>query len=146
MKKLVFILMTLMFISCIDQKQQVEHFESKVTSLKSDISNLEIQKQKLDGVLTSLKEQKFDLSPCESKKYVVLIEIKQKRTLGILDTENYIKDELNKFSIPIEVSEDFYNSHSVGDKLKSNFRIGSFFLKGSMSSWNVTVKEKHKVL
>ncbi len=141
MKYLLLLALSISLFSC-SKKAAAEHevriLEQKATNLKQEISKL-----KSDVVhINDLISIKTDSVSEDFKTYVMMIEVKQSRTLDILDTENYIKDQMNKFSFPIQVSKQFYNNHNVGDELKSDFRIGSFIMNGTMSSWKIKVKEK----
>jgi len=139
--KILFILLLTLF-SCQTEEEklsyEVKKLRERIDILKSEERSAYVSLEEVKARLS----QKRELLPEEDKIYVVLIQIKQSRTLGILDLENSIKDEMNKISIPVEVSKNFYDSHKKGDKIKSDFRYGSFILKGSMSSWNITIKEK----
>ena len=63
-----------------------------------------------------------------------------------LDIGDHLKNAVNKTSFAIPVDCEYYDSVSVGDDLtrNKNFRWGSFVFKGSIGSWHVRVKEKHK--
>ena len=56
-----------------------------------------------------------------------------------------MKDSMNKITIPIQVSEEYYYSIEVGDTLSNEFRVGSFIFKGSIGSWDIKVVDKQTV-
>ena len=60
-----------------------------------------------------------------------------------LDVGTHLKDSMNTTTFAIPVDCGFYNQVKVGDNLLAkDFRWGSFFMKQSIGSWKVTVKEK----
>lgn len=108
----------------------------KETQLLSDqIDTLELK--------ISVLNEKYDIykSIAEGRKihYIVMLEIGQSH---FLDVNAMIKDEMNKIKLPIEVSERFYNSVKVGEKLSDEFRMGSFLLEGSFGSWDIKIIDK----
>lgn len=49
---------------------------------------------------------------------------------------------MNAIDFEIPVDKDFYNSVSIGTDIVDEFRTGSFVLKGSFGSWEMSVKGK----
>ena len=108
-----------------------------------DIEALKEQKVQLESEIEQLEAKRDGLLEEDNKKYIVTLKIKQ--THLTIDLSEHFKDALNDIEIPIEVSEDFYNSVDKGDELNEDFRIGSFIFKGSIGSWKVTIKDKEIV-
>lgn len=73
-------------------------------------------------------------------KYIVTFELRQ--THFTLDVWEHAKDAMNVIEFEIPVDRDFYNEVSVGTKVLSEFRTGSFLLNGSFGDWEMTVKRK----
>ena len=76
----------------------------------------------------------------ENKQYIVIIKIKEFHYS--IDPKQYIKDEMNAITIPIQVSKQFFDAVKEGDKLNDKLRIGSVMFTGNFGEWSVTIKEK----
>lgn len=111
-----------------------ESLSEDIKQLKSEISDLEKQKETLEKEVVETKVEKG------VAKYVVTINIKQEHAFW--DFENNIKDEMNDISIQIPVDKEYYDSLEIGDVIDDSFRIGSLVMKGSFGKWNVTVEDK----
>lgn len=111
-----------------------EVLEQKITELKTQINELEIEKKNLEENISDIKVEKG------IAKYVVTFEIKQ--THYTLDLEQHMKDEMNAITIQIPVDKEYYDSVSVGTIIDDSFRMGSMVMKGSFGKWKVTVKDK----
>ena len=73
-------------------------------------------------------------------KYIVTFELRQ--THFTLDVWERAKDAMNAIEFEMPVDRDFYNEVSVGTRVVSEFRTGSFLLNGSFGDWEMTVKRK----
>ena len=111
-----------------------EVLEQRITELKTQINELEIEKKDLEENISDIKVDKG------IAKYVVTFEIKQ--THYTLDLEQHMKDEMNAITIQIPVDKEYYDSVSVGTIIDDSFRMGSLVMKGSFGKWKVTVKDK----
>ena len=72
--------------------------------------------------------------------YVATLALSQERLS--LDLWKHIKDAMNVVKLDIIVSKDEYNRLTIGHDYLDNFRIGSFILNGTFSSWNIQVIDK----
>ncbi len=132
--KLIMLLLTsiMLLTGCSNSDLELERsqLQSEIANLKSEVDTL----QKIhDGLI-----QKDDAI------YIVELEISQEHFT--LDLDEHLKDSMNKISIPIQVSQEYYHSVEVGDILNNEFRIGSFVFKGSMGSWKVKIIDKQTVI
>lgn len=124
------------FVFCLSGcTENPEVLEQKITELKTQINELEIEKKNLEENVSSVKVDKG------VAKYVVTLEIKQ--THYTLDLEQHLKDEMNEITIQIPVDKEYYDSVSVGTVIDDSFRMGSMIMKGSFGKWKVTVKDKN---
>ena len=123
------------FVFCLSGcTENPEVLEQKITELKTQINELEIEKKNLEENVSSIKVDKG------VAKYVVTLEIKQ--THYTLDLEQHLKDKMNEITIQIPVDKEYYDSVSVGTVIDDSFRMGSMIMKGSFGKWKVTVKDK----
>ena len=123
------------FVFCLSGcAENPEVLEQKITELKTQINELEIEKKNLEENVSNIKVDKG------VAKYVVTLEIKQ--THYTLDLEQHLKDEMNEITIQIPVDKEYYDSVSVGTVIDDSFRMGSMIMKGSFGKWKVTVKDK----
>lgn len=123
------------FVFCLSGcAENPEVLEQKITELKTQINELEIEKKNLEENVSSIKVDKG------IAKYVVTLEIKQ--THYTLDLEQHLKDKMNEITIQIPVDKEYYDSVYVGTVIDDSFRIGSMIMKGSFGKWKVTVKDK----
>tara|TARA_R110000851_G_scaffold160529_2_gene303777 strand:+ start:110 stop:571 length:462 start_codon:yes stop_codon:yes gene_type:complete len=151
MRNIILVLSLIIITSCSDEykaEQTLVQLNREISKKEGETLKIGIaiksQQDLLDKINKSIETKIYDL-PEETKIYVILLEVKQKRVLGVFD-KNYTKNHMNKLKFPIEVSKTFYDSYQVGDKLKKEFRVGSFLLNGSMSSWVIKIKQKDIVL
>jgi hypothetical protein len=75
-----------------------------------------------------------------SIKYLLILELSQSHVS--LDLDDWVKDSLNKVEFTIAVNKLFYGEVSIGDSILKSFRSGSFFVSGSIGSWNIKVLNK----
>lgn len=74
--------------------------------------------------------------------YVVTFYVKQSHfTLNI---KEHIKDAMNEVSFDVPVDKEYYDSVSVGDVIKDDFRVGSLIMHGSFGKCKVTVGKKEE--
>ena len=135
MKKIVSLILVIAIIfgitGCVETE---ESLSEDIKLLKSEISDLEKQKETLEKEVIKTKVEKG------VAKYVVTINIKQEHPFW--DFENNMKDEMNDISIQIPVDKEYYDSLEIGDVIDDSFRIGSLVMKGSFGKWEVTVEDK----
>lgn len=135
MKKIISLILVIAIIfgitGCVETE---ESLSEDIKLLKSEISDLEKQKETLEKEVIKTKVEKG------VAKYVVTINIKQEHPFW--DFENNIKDEMNDISIQIPVDKEYYDSLEIGDVIDDSFRIGSLVMKGSFGKWEVTVEDK----
>ena len=119
---------TVFFAGCsnLDLELERNQLQSEVETLRAEVNDLQ---KKRDELI-----QKDDIV------YVIELEISQSHFT--LDLGEHLKDSMNKITIPIQVSEEYYYSIEVGDTLSNEFRVGSFIFKGSIGSWNIEVIDK----
>lgn len=75
-------------------------------------------------------------------QYIVTLEIRQ--THFTIDPFEHWKDKENALNLPILVSEEYYNAVYTGMVLDDSFRVGSFWIDGSIGNWKITVINKEK--
>lgn len=145
-KLLVVLLLSIISISC-ENAQDVENDLEKLRVERKDLrySNRAIKttiSEQLD-ILNGLKEESKILGlKVDGKKPVFVLKLRLKQSRMSLSISDHMKDSANAINFEIPVDEEFYNSISVGDELVDNVRMGSLVLKGSFSSWNITVRGK----
>lgn len=123
--------MMLMLVGCGDNR---EYLNAEIDGLKSEISELENQRDSLKSEIVDIKVDNG------TAKYVVTFNIKQSHFT--LDLSEHMKDEMNDISIQIPVDKEYYDSIKVGDTIADDFRMGSLVMKGSFGSWDITVEDK----
>lgn len=111
--------------------------EKERDNLKAEITQLKAEKA---GISDDIKQLK-DSSGVE--RYMVTIEIKQSHFS--LDISEHMKDEANAVEITIPVDKAFYNKVDEGTVIDDSFRAGSFWMKGSLGSWDIKVIDKEIV-
>lgn len=127
------LLISIMFLAgCSNSDLELERsqLQSKIETLQAEVDTLQ---EIRDGLI-----QKDEII------YVLELEISQSHFT--LDPGEHIKDYINKITIPIQVSEEYYYSIEEGETLSNEFRVGSFIFKGSIGSWNIKVIDKQTVL
>lgn len=113
------------------------------SDLESKRNELQAEIETLQSEVDSLKKVHDGLIQKDSVIYVLELEISQSHFT--LDIEEHLKDSMNKLTIPIQVSEEYYYSVKEGDILSDEFRAGSFWFKGSIGNWKIKVKSKKAV-
>ena len=122
--------------------QDIDQLYNSIVNMTEEVDELIDQRVKINAEIVDLKQQKAELQATLSGQphYIIVLECKQSHFS--LDIDKHMKDVMNKFDFPIEVSEEYYNKYNVGDEISSEFRMGSFIFKGSIGSWKIKVKEK----
>ena len=111
--------------------------EKERDNLKAEITQLKAEKAEISDDIKQLK----DSSGVE--RYMVTIEIKQSHFS--FDISEHMKDEANAVEITIPVDKAFYNKVDEGTVIDDSFRAGSFWMKGSLGSWDIKVVDKEIV-
>lgn len=111
--------------------------------LELERSQLQSEIETLQADIDTLQKNRDELIQKDEIIYVIELEIAQSHFT--LDLDEHLKDSMNKISIPIQVSEEYYYSIEVGDTLSNEFRAGSFLFKGSIGSWEIKVIDKQTV-
>ena len=127
----VLLISIMLFAGCSNSDLELERsqLQSEIEALQAEVDTLQ---EVRDGLI-----QKDDII------YVIELEISQSHFT--LDLEEHLKDSMNKITIPIQVSEEYYYSIEEGDTLSNEFRAGSFIFKGSIGSWDIKVINKQIV-
>lgn len=120
-----------------DLELQKNRLQTEIDTLTEEINRYQLE-------IDTLKEIRNGL--IESDDIVYLIELEISQSHFTLDIGEHLKDSMNKITIPIQVSEEYFYSVQVGDVLSDEFRIGSFVMKGSIGSWNIKVIDKQSVI
>lgn len=110
--------------------------EYKKIQLQEEIATLQTE-------IDTLQEIRDGLIQKDDIVYVLEVEISQSHFT--IDIGEHLKDGMNKITIPIQVSEEYYHSIEVGETLSDEFRVGSFMFKGSIGNWKVKVIDKQTV-
>lgn len=113
------------------------------SDLELERSQLQSEIETLQAEVDTLQEIRDGLIQKDDIIYVLELEISQSHFT--LELEEHLKDSMNKITIPIQVSEEYYYSIEEGDTLSDEFRVGSFIFKGSIGSWDIKVINKKTV-
>lgn len=128
--------------------------------IQAQINKLNLEKQAVNREISSLKNQRSDLSVgLDSLKllreevralevaknggdveYLLICELSQDRS-GMLDMKSY-KDYLNAVELQIPVDRKTYNHYRKGDEFFRKGRKGSAMTEGSYSDWLIKVIDK----
>lgn len=106
-------------------------------------SDLELERSQLQSEIEELQAVRDGLIQKDDIVYILELQISQSHFT--LDFEEHMKDSMNKITIPIQVSEEYYYSIEKGDILNNEFRFGSYIFKGSIGSWKIKVIDKQTV-
>lgn len=147
MKKLLLLLPISIMFSC-ESKKDVENelklLKNERIELRENVNQLDLLKGKKQEELYILESKLKELKIYEkgkSPKYILKLKLKQSRFS--LDIGEHIKDEMNSIEFEMPVDKDFYTNIKVGTEIVDDFRMGSFVLKGSFSSWEMKVIGKY---
>jgi len=135
---LIIIITLLLLTGCVDKtelnKQLIEEQNIEIEKIEGAINQLNKEKDRLENDIESIKVEK------NLARYFITINIKQSHFT--LDIEKHIKDAMNEINIQIPVDREFYNSVDIGTVLDDSFREGSFWMEGSIGSWDIRVVDK----
>ncbi len=112
-----------------DLEAEKNHLQSEIDTLQAEVDTLEKIR---DGLI-----QEDDI--------VYVIELQISQSHYTVDLNEHMKDLLNKITIPIQVSKEYYFSVKEGEILKNEFRVGSLIFKNSSGSWDIKVTSKEIV-
>lgn len=113
------------------------------SDLELERNQLQTEIETLQAEVNALQEIRDGLIEKDDIIYVLELEISQSHSS--LDIDDHLKDAMNKITIPIQVSEEYYYSIEEGDTLSNKFRVGSYVFKGSIGFWNIKVINKETV-
>lgn len=111
--------------------------------LEAEIAALHEEFTALQADVDTLQQLRDGLIQKDEIVYILEIEISQSHST--LSFDDLVKDQMNKITLPIQVSEEYYYSTEVGETLNSDFRWGSFIMKGSIGRWKIKVINKECV-
>lgn len=122
--------------------QTNQQIKAENEALINNQKNLSKQMGEMHREIEQLK-RRHEFWKEENKQYVVIIKIKEFHYS--INPQQYIKDEMNAITIPIQVSKAFFDAVKEGDKLNDKLRIGSLMFSGNFGEWSITIKEKKVV-
>lgn len=126
---LMVLLISIMFLAGCGNSE----LETERNSLQSEIDTLQAEVDTLEKIRDGLIQE-------DNIVYVLELQISQSHIT--LDLEELAKDSLNKITIPIQVSKEYYFSVKEGETLSNEFRVGSLIFKSSIGSWDIKVTSK----
>ena len=153
MKKQFFILLTLcstLMISCCGTSQsktttisyeELEEIKTEHIQIEEKVITLESLAQSVSDENKLLKKKLLIYESGNTPTYTVTFKLKQSRVS--LDLNKHAKDALNTIKFNMAVSEEFYNSVSIGTNVINNFRAGSFIVNGDLGHWKMRVIDKN---
>ena len=131
---LLFFLTSLLFTGCGEEQAK--------TKLQEEIVQLENTKNELEISISELQEKETsEKIRVGEERYFVVLKIEQ--THFTLDLGEHLKDSLNALEIPFPVDKEFYDSVEKGSIIDDSFRNGSFWIKGSIGNWEISVIDKY---
>ncbi len=132
MKKLYFVLSVAISLAILSGC--ISESKAEQQRIQDNINQLNQEKQDLEDAVKYLKDTS------DVKRYIVTIQIKQSHMS--LDFTEHMKDEANAVEISIPVDRAFYEKVDKGTVIDDSFRTGSFWMKGSIGSWDIKVIDK----
>lgn len=134
-KKLSLVLMIMIIVmGTIGCGSNEEALDDQIQTLQEEIHTLEAKKETLKNEIVDIKEENG------TAKYIITFEIKQSHFS--LDLGKHLKDAMNAIEIEIPVDKEYFDNVEIGDTINDEFRVGSLVMKGSLGSWDITVKGK----
>ena len=131
---LLFFLTSLLLTGCGEEQAK--------TKLQEEIVQLENTKNELETSISKLQEKETsEKIRVGEERYFVVLKIEQ--THFTLDLEEHLKDSMNALEIPFPVDKEFYDSVEKGSIIDDSFRNGSFWIKGSIGNWKISVIDKY---
>jgi len=147
MNKILLLLLSVLILSSCETEQDVKdsivRLKSERSSISSEVMTMRSEVNHLSDSLTKINEElkiKGMISSGQKPKYVLKLKLSQSRMT--LDIDEMMKDAMNEAEFTIPVDEEMYKSVQPGTRLVNNFRVGSFIMNGSFSSWDITVINK----
>lgn len=134
-KKLSLVLMIMIIVmGTIGCGSNEEALADQLQTLQEEIHTLEAKKETLKNEIVDIKEENG------TAKYIITFKIKQSHFS--LDLGKHLKDAMNAIEIEIPVDKEYFDNVEIGDTINDEFRVGSLVMKGSLGSWDITVKGK----
>ena len=116
--------------------------EQAKTKLQEEIVQLENTKNELETSISKLQEKETsEKIRVGEERYFVVLKIEQ--THFTLDLGEHLKDSMDALEIPFPVDKEFYDSVEKGSIIDDSFRNGSFWIKGSIGNWEISVIDKY---
>ena len=113
--------------------------EQAKTKLQEEIVQLENTKNELEISISELQEKETaEKIRVGEERYFVILKIEQTH----LNLEEHLKDYMNALEIPFPVDKEFYDSVDKGTVIDDSFRRGSFWIKGSIGNWKISIIDK----
>lgn len=147
MKKIILLLSSVIILSSCETEQDIKdsisRLKSERSSVSSEVMSMRSEMNSLSDSLNKINEElkiKGMISSGQKPKYVLKLKLSQSRMT--LDIDEMMKDAMNEAEFTIPVDEEMYKSVQPGTRLVNNFRVGSFIMNGSFSSWDITVINK----
>jgi len=147
MKRILAILaISLALTSCeneADVRSDLDILKVKRTEIRNTIRTATTENKKLSVDISNKIDKLTVLGIYEEgdTPYFIL-KLRLKQSHMSFDVGKHLKDEMNAIEFEIPVSEEFYNTVSVGTNLVDEFRSGSMIMEGSFGSWNMKVINK----
>lgn len=117
--------------------------QTEIKPLQAEVDALQKNRDELQAKVDALQKDSNGLIHKDDTIYILELEISQSHFT--LNPKEHLKDSMNKITIPIQVSKEYYDSIKEGDTLSDEFRVGSFIFKGSIGNWNIKVVKKQAV-
>ena len=131
---LLFFLTLLLLTGCGEEQAKIK--------LQEEIVQLENTKNELETSISKLQEKETsEKIRVGEERYFVVLKIEQ--THFTLDLGEHLKDSMNALEIPFPVDKEFYDSVEKGSIIDDSFRNGSFWIKGSIGNWEISVIDKY---
>ena len=131
---LLFFLTSLLLTGCGEEQAK--------TKLQEEIVQLENTKNELETSISKLQEKETsEKIRVGEERYFVVLKIEQ--THFTLDLGEHLKDSMDALEIPFPVDKEFYDSVEKGSIIDDSFRNGSFWIKGSIGNWEISVIDKY---
>jgi hypothetical protein len=85
-------------------------------------------------------------SPTVAEASICYVDVELRQSRFSLNPFSHMKDAINATTFALPTSCETMDRVREGDSLVDAFRSGSFFIDGSLGSWNFTVEEKPDVI
>ena len=134
-KKIILLFLTSLLLTGCGEEQTKTKLQEEIVQLENTKNELEISISELQEKETSEKIRVGE------ERYFVILKIEQ--THFTLDLGEHLKDSMNALEIPFSVDKEFYDSVDKGTVIDDSFRSGSFWMKGSVGNWRISVIDKY---